>query len=182
VYKDDDDDFFGKPADDPPVPVRTFGKSSEDDDNAADADAADEAAAAEEAAAEDEPAPEEPAPTPAPAPEPAAPKFKYNSRFANLGGGSRCANCGKIVGFADKVKALGKEYHTNCFRCATCSVVLRQGEWRSHGDFPYCQKCHAQGFGIKGFGFGGSVVPVSAGDGPAQAEIDDKPIFDVLKE
>ncbi|GBG27053.1 SH3 domain-containing kinase-binding protein 1 [Hondaea fermentalgiana] len=168
---DDDDDFFGKPADEPPVPPRKTGRSTAASSKAiSEADAEEDADSAANAEAE----------VVAEAP-PRETKFKYNAKFANLGGGSRCATCGKIVGFADKVKALGKEYHTNCFRCSTCSVVLRQGEWRGHGEFPYCHKCHAQGFGIKGFGFGGSVVPVSAGSGPPEAEVDDAPLFDSLK-
>merc|ERR1719354_112882 len=57
---------------------------------------------------------------------------KYNTKFAGLGGGSTCKKCGKGVGFADKVKALGGDWHKDCFRCSTCSMMLRQGEWREN--------------------------------------------------
>jgi len=113
--------------------------------------------------------------------------FQYNSKFANLGGGSTCRKCGKSVGFADKIKALGGEWHKDCFRCSTCSVVLRQGEWREHNKFPYCHKCHAAGFGMKGFGFGGSLAPnVETGRSgaarKATSELDESSVFETLKE
>jgi hypothetical protein len=80
--------------------------------------------------------------------------FKYNAKFQALGGGNKCAKCDKTVGFADKVAALGKMYHKECFRCSTCSMVLRQGEWCENNNNPYCRVCHTAGFGPKGFGHG----------------------------
>jgi len=107
-------------------------------------------------------------------------QYKYNSKFANLGGGSKCAKCNESVGFADKVKALNAEWHTNCFTCSTCSVVLRQGEWRDGKGNPYCKVCHAQGFGPKGFGFGGSLAPTYAA-GKADATVDRTTVYHIEK-
>jgi len=133
---------------------------------------------------EEKPAVEE-KPAAAPAPEAAAKKGrKYNSRFAHLGGGARCRKCDKIVGFADKVSALNSTWHKDCFRCSTCSMVLRQGQWREHNNWPYCSSCHAAGFGIKGFGFGGSVamnVETGKTGKPAQGEVDERPLFRALE-
>lgn len=165
---DEDDDFFGKPAAELPAPVRVIGKDAE------------EARAAEAEEEDDEGADEEGRPSVAP-----ASKFQYNKKFANLGGGARCKKCDKTVGFADKVAAVGSFFHKECFQCATCSVVLRQGEWREHAlpdgqRHAYCAKCHGRNFGIKGFGYGGSVVAVSAA-GTGESTVDDKPIFSALE-
>jgi hypothetical protein len=49
--------------------------------------------------------------------------FTVNKKFAGLGGGAGCRKCGKIVGFADKVKAVGTVWHTNCFRWVDCVCI-----------------------------------------------------------
>merc|ERR1712232_707694 len=81
-------------------------------------------------------------------------RFKVPSKFANLGGGKKCKKCNKIVGFADQVKAAGALWHTNCFRCSTCSKLLKAGDFSETKGLPYCKPCYQKGFGPKGFGFG----------------------------
>lgn len=90
-------------------------------------------------------------------------KGKVNSKFAHLGkGGEVCKVCSKSVGVASRVKALGGVFHVECFTCSTCSKILRLGDFVDHKGEPYCRVCHKNGFGIKGFGFGGSVATTSA--------------------
>mmetsp|Transcript_16571 Transcript_16571/g.18756 ORF Transcript_16571/g.18756 Transcript_16571/m.18756 type:complete len:483 (-) Transcript_16571:966-2414(-) len=92
------------------------------------------------------------------------PAKKVNSKFAHLGrGGETCKVCGKAVGVASRVKALGNFYHKECFTCSTCSKILRQGDFVDHKGEPYCMKCHKKGFGPAGFGFGGAVASRDGG-------------------
>lgn len=87
------------------------------------------------------------------------PKYVKNPKFAHLGRGESCKKCNKgVASFGPSgLKAIGASWHRDCFTCSTCSKVLRS-TWNEHNGFPYCTKCHRQGFGITGFGFGGAVT------------------------
>jgi len=160
VVDPDDDDFFGSAADAPPMVTRGTVLANYDDKKEQQ----------EEEEEEEEVEPERDTEK----------KFAYNKKFAKLGGGEKCKVCGKSVGYAEKVKAANAIYHKDCFRCSTCSNLLMGGQFREHKGHVYCEKCHAQGFGIKGFGFGGAAVPVAA-PGKSQGQVDDGSVFDVLK-
>lgn len=93
------------------------------------------------------------------APQPRRRKFKALSKFAKLGKGKElCKLCDKSVSIGPfGLRAIGSVWHKECFKCGTCSKMLR-GEWLEHNGFPYCNRCHKAAFGIKGFGFGGAVA------------------------
>mmetsp|Transcript_1269 Transcript_1269/g.1501 ORF Transcript_1269/g.1501 Transcript_1269/m.1501 type:complete len:531 (+) Transcript_1269:228-1820(+) len=76
-------------------------------------------------------------------------KPKIPSKFARLGGGDPCASCGKTVAFGpEKLKALDKLWHKECFKCVECDKVLRYGTHLEHSNMPYCDGCHKKVTGI----------------------------------
>ena len=84
--------------------------------------------------------------------------LKVNAKLQKLGGGNKCAVCDKTIGFAELLDRLGKSYHKECFRCTTCSMVLRQGAWCENSSKPYCKACHTAAFGPKGFVHGAGMA------------------------
>jgi hypothetical protein len=110
------------------------------------------------------------------------------TKFAGLGGGDKCVKCGLTVGHAERVKGPGDSiYHTKCLQCSTCGKVLMGGNFSENNNMPYCAVCYGRGFGIKGFGFGGSVVAndgIAGKDGKRVAgkvEIDEISPLEALK-
>ena len=76
--------------------------------------------------------------------------FQYKSGVHALGGGAGCPRCGRSVGFAEKVSALGKAWHKTCFTCSECKRGLDSGSACDNGGDPFCKPCYAKGFGPKG--------------------------------
>jgi len=111
---------------------------------------------------------------------------KPPNKFAGLGGGDKCAKCGKGVGMADKAKGPGDtSYHKDCLRCSACDKLLMGGQFTENNNLPYCSVCYSRGFGPKGFGFGGSVASTDGTgvgkDKPsAKGEIEEKSAFSKL--
>eukprot|EP01099_Mayorella_cantabrigiensis_P002025 TRINITY_DN1882_c0_g1_i1.p1 TRINITY_DN1882_c0_g1~~TRINITY_DN1882_c0_g1_i1.p1 ORF type:complete len:549 (-),score=84.03 TRINITY_DN1882_c0_g1_i1:111-1757(-) len=76
------------------------------------------------------------------------------TKSANYVGGSsgmdttspKCPICGKSVYFNERIVALGKDYHKDCFKCSACSKVLRAGEYTERGEEAYCQACYGKNF------------------------------------
>lgn len=48
----------------------------------------------------------------------------YAAKKFDLGGGDNCRACGKTVGFADKITAMGGKWHKSCFSCQYCSKTF----------------------------------------------------------
>lgn len=68
--------------------------------------------------------------------------------------GSGCPRCNLVVYDAEKVRAVGKLFHKQCFKCANCSKGLTTPTMRDHGNDIYCRACYEINFAPKGFGFG----------------------------
>eukprot|EP00879_Flechtneria_rotunda_P009181 GHRR01009613.1.p1 GENE.GHRR01009613.1~~GHRR01009613.1.p1 ORF type:complete len:478 (+),score=126.42 GHRR01009613.1:326-1759(+) len=65
--------------------------------------------------------------------------------------GIRCAGCGKWLGMAAVVRALGKEWHPGCFRCAGCQQPLMSNGYNNTfaigtDQLPYHPECHKRLF------------------------------------
>jgi phage FluMu protein Com len=70
---------------------------------------------------------------------------------------SKCPKCGKTVYFAERVTALGKDWHKLCLKCSTCNKILAPGSVLEHDNQPYCKSCYGSKIGPKGYGFGNSI-------------------------
>eukprot|EP00055_Hartaetosiga_balthica_P016834 m.108299 g.108299 ORF g.108299 m.108299 type:complete len:95 (+) comp9187_c2_seq1:62-346(+) len=69
----------------------------------------------------------------------------------------KCPKCGKTVYFAEKVTALGSDWHKLCLKCTKCNKILANGSFLEHDGNPYCEKpCYQTLFGAQGFGRGGT--------------------------
>ncbi|XP_072896529.1 cysteine-rich protein 1 [Hemitrygon akajei] len=69
----------------------------------------------------------------------------------------KCPKCSKEVYFAERVSALGKDWHRPCLKCTKCMKVLTAGMMSEHDGMPYCTNpCYGALFGPKGFGRGGN--------------------------
>jgi len=51
---------------------------------------------------------------------------------------SRCYKCKVVISSAIKLKALGKEWHQECFTCNKCGIELKGGFFPHEGE-PYCE-------------------------------------------
>jgi LIM domain len=71
---------------------------------------------------------------------------KASSSTANtsLSTGPPCSACARVV-TGTYTKALGKNFHPQCFCCRTCRRPLLPGasQFRQHGGVPYCNGCYA---------------------------------------
>jgi len=52
---------------------------------------------------------------------------------------SRCGKCSVVITSPIKLKALGKEWHQECFVCAKCGSELKGGFF-PHDNVPYCEQ------------------------------------------
>uniref|UniRef100_A0A1I7TZQ7 Cysteine-rich protein 1 n=1 Tax=Caenorhabditis tropicalis TaxID=1561998 RepID=A0A1I7TZQ7_9PELO len=70
----------------------------------------------------------------------------------------KCPLCEKEVYFAEKITALGSDWHKVCFRCSdpTCKVILAAGKQAVGAGKPYCDKCYSVLYGPKGYHRGGT--------------------------
>lgn len=66
-----------------------------------------------------------------------------------------CRRCGKLVYFAEEIKALGRKWHKLCFKCAACNKLMEPGRCNEHNSELYCQGCYLKDFGPSGYGFAG---------------------------
>ncbi|XP_072165574.1 cysteine-rich protein 1-like [Diadema setosum] len=74
---------------------------------------------------------------------------------------SLCVKCTKPVYFAEKLVALGHDWHKTCFTCTNeaCNKRLNAGEQLEHDKKPFCKSCYGKFFGPKGFRSGGADQP-----------------------
>jgi len=64
-----------------------------------------------------------------------------------------CATCrNKISGKI--MRALGKQYHPDCFSCSTCQALLEGGNFYDHEDKPQCERCYYSTYSMKCAGCG----------------------------
>eukprot|EP00050_Salpingoeca_kvevrii_P005819 m.285841 g.285841 ORF g.285841 m.285841 type:complete len:84 (+) comp11461_c0_seq1:46-297(+) len=69
----------------------------------------------------------------------------------------KCPKCDKDVFFAERVQALGKDWHKLCLKCGKCGKTLDSGKLSDHEGTPYCtQPCYNALFGAGGYGRGGT--------------------------
>ncbi len=95
--------------------------------------------------------------TSAPAPAAASPSSHTAPAAGKFGGGApKCPSCSKSVYAAEKVLALGADWHRACLKCTTCGKGLDSTNLADHDNKPYCKACHSKSFGPKGVGFGNS--------------------------
>lgn len=74
-----------------------------------------------------------------------------------------CPTCSTKVYPAEEIKGPGgKSWHALCFCCKACGKSMRGGQWRDHGGEPHCETCHSKLFGIKGVGFGNTLIDPGA--------------------
>jgi len=64
--------------------------------------------------------------------------------------GDRCPRCEKRVYPNEAVRACGKTYHKQCFRCTECQMVLRLGNFAEIAGNPYCKPHYHRIFQSKG--------------------------------
>ncbi|KAL6078156.1 Cysteine-rich protein 1 [Balamuthia mandrillaris] len=76
---------------------------------------------------------------------------------------NKCPTCGKAVYFAERVQALGKDWHKLCLKCNQCGTRLSPGQFSEHDDKPYCKACYASVIGLKGYGFSNTLDSHVAG-------------------
>ncbi|UMM39270.1 hypothetical protein L5515_016398 [Caenorhabditis briggsae] len=62
---------------------------------------------------------------------------------------SYCPACGKLVYFAEKIFALGADWHKSCFKCTNkeCKKILTLGKQVDKNQKPYCAHCYNVYFG-----------------------------------
>ena len=83
-----------------------------------------------------------------------------------------CPKCNKTVGFAEKMFALEKVWHIECFQCKRCRKVLQPGKQSDNGGDLYCHACYSRKFGPKGIHKGIVMETCEGGDHVVGAEID----------
>jgi hypothetical protein len=70
-----------------------------------------------------------------------------------------CARCGKLIFATDIKRAIGKAFHSWCFRCVACSATVQLGKEKTFNKELYCSKCHlATAAGATGFRGAGSSI------------------------
>jgi len=82
----------------------------------------------------------------------------------------KCPRCGKTVHFAEEVKAVGRKYHEECFKCFSCKSALTPIDVQDRDGEIYCRKCYGTNFGPTGFrggaaASGGYVADVTTAPG-----------------
>ncbi|KAI3636300.1 hypothetical protein MIR68_005652 [Amoeboaphelidium protococcarum] len=83
-----------------------------------------------------------------------------------------CPTCSKQVYFAEKVTALGKDWHRACLKCNKCSKSLTSGKFLENSGKGYCEKpCYAELFGPKGYGAGGGAAQSYQGFGGSNSNL-----------
>jgi len=63
----------------------------------------------------------------------------------------KCPRCNKAVFSAEEVKAVGKKYHQDCFKCNNCKLSLTPLDVQDRDGEVYCRKCYGLLFGPTGF-------------------------------
>lgn len=61
--------------------------------------------------------------------------------MSQFGGGPKCPKCGKSVYFSDEVKAEGRKWHKQCFKCTKCNKSLDISNVAFYKDNPHCPPC-----------------------------------------
>jgi len=69
----------------------------------------------------------------------------------------QCYKCGKTLGAAERVHALGEYWHKSCLTCSDCGKILQLGTFYEHDHKPWCETCYHKNFHTKGYGFGGAL-------------------------
>ncbi|CAH8864057.1 unnamed protein product [Trichobilharzia szidati] len=64
-----------------------------------------------------------------------------------------CPVCSKNVYFAEEVRAMGRAFHRQCFKCCQCSKALDSFTANDHKGFLYCKSCYAKNYGPHIYGF-----------------------------
>jgi hypothetical protein len=66
----------------------------------------------------------------------------YAGKNLAVGGGDSCRQCGKAVGFADKITAIGGKWHKACFTCQYCNKSFpTAGDAIEANGKPCCNPC-----------------------------------------
>lgn len=96
-------------------------------------------------------------------------KAKVGGRFSTTA--PICPSCSTRVYPAEEVKGPGgNSWHALCFCCTACGKSMRGGQWRENAGEPYCQTCHCKLFGIKGVGYGNTLVDTGAQVTPEESQ------------
>ncbi|VDP97674.1 unnamed protein product [Trichobilharzia regenti] len=53
-----------------------------------------------------------------------------------------CPVCSKNVYFAEEVRAMGRAFHRQCFKCCQCSKALDSFTANDHKGSLYCKSCY----------------------------------------
>ncbi|CAH8538565.1 unnamed protein product [Schistosoma turkestanicum] len=64
-----------------------------------------------------------------------------------------CPVCSKSVYFAEEVRAMGRAFHKQCFKCCQCSKSLDSFTANDHKGSLYCKSCYAKNYGPNIYGF-----------------------------
>ncbi|CAH8603370.1 unnamed protein product [Schistosoma margrebowiei] len=64
-----------------------------------------------------------------------------------------CPVCSKNVYFAEEVRAMGRAFHKQCFKCCQCSKALDSFTANDHKGSLYCKNCYAKNYGPNVYGF-----------------------------
>ena len=70
-----------------------------------------------------------------------------------------CARCSKAIFVVDIKRAIGKSFHSWCFRCVECNATVTLGKEKTRNGDLYCNKCHlSSASGASGFRGAGSAI------------------------
>ncbi|CAH8619841.1 unnamed protein product [Schistosoma rodhaini] len=64
-----------------------------------------------------------------------------------------CPVCSKNVYFAEEIRAMGRAFHKQCFKCCQCSKALDSFTANDHKGSLYCKSCYAKNYGPNSYGF-----------------------------
>ncbi|CAH8582180.1 unnamed protein product [Heterobilharzia americana] len=73
-----------------------------------------------------------------------------------------CPVCLKNVYFAEEVRAMGRAFHRQCFKCCQCSRGLDSFTANDHKGSLYCKNCYAKNYGPHVYGFSTNGVSVKS--------------------
>ena len=82
----------------------------------------------------------------APTPPPPGPDATEAERLAaelGAGGAGLCAGCGKAVGMM-ALEAIGKQWHSECFKCSVCGEGFPDGAFMAHEGKPMHKACYVK--------------------------------------